>query len=131
MEEVADCEVVPGRGITTENRRRGKREITLISAQAWRDVCRELGAEIPWFSRRANLLIDGLDLGTCIGKSIQIGSVRIFVHGETKPCGIMDKQHDGLRAALVPGCRGGVYGQVCSEGTIKVGDEVHILNSTT
>lgn len=131
MEEVAVCQVLPGRGIVTENRKPGKREITLISREAWRDTCRELGAELPWFTRRANLLIEGLDLAALVGKSIQIGDVRIFIHGETKPCGLMDQQHEGLRAVLVPAFRGGVHGQVCSAGTIRIGDSVQSSDGAT
>jgi len=39
----------------------------------------------------------------------------------------MDQQHAGLRQALVPDCRGGVYGQVLTGGTILVGDAVTLI----
>jgi MOSC domain-containing protein YiiM len=73
------------------------------------------------------LLIGGLDLSATIGRTLSIGSTRIQVHGETKPCGLMDQQHAGLRQALVPDCRGGVYGQVLTGGTILVGDPVSLI----
>lgn len=127
MAEVGEIVVLPGRGPEIENRKPGKREITLLSAESWADACRELGVDLPWRLRRANLLIEGIDLSTTIGATLSIGPTRIQVHGETKPCGIMDQQYDGLRKALAPKCRGGVYGQVLVGGTIRVGDHVTLL----
>jgi len=127
MVEATEIAVLPGRGPEIENRKQGKREITLLSAESWAQVCRELGVELPWWSRRANLLTEGIDLSNTIGSTLSIGSIRIKVHGETKPCGIMDQQHAGLRKALAPNGRGGVYGQVLAGGTIRVGDHVTLL----
>ncbi len=124
MTEVREIIVLAGRGPEVENRKPGKREITLLSAESWARACRDLGVDLPWWYRRANLLIEGLDLSTTIGRTLSVGSIRIQVHGETKPCGLMDQQHAGLRQALVPDCRGGVYGQVFTGGTIRVGDPV-------
>jgi hypothetical protein len=36
----------------------------------------------------------------------------------------MDEAHQGLRAALSPEWRGGVYGEVLDDGAIAVGSEV-------
>ena len=124
MTEVREIIVLAGRGPEVENRKPGKREITLLSAESWAAACRDLGVDLPWWYRRANLLIEGLDLSATIGRTLSIGSTRIQVHGETKPCGLMDQQHAGLRQALVLDCRGGVYGQVLTGGTIRVGDPV-------
>lgn len=126
MQLVEQCHVLAKRGIDTENRPHGKREVTLLSAEAWAAVCRELGADLPWHMRRANFLVEGIDLAGMIGNTISLGEVRIHVHGETKPCGIMDEQHKGLCQALVPDGRGGVFGQVTTEGTVRVGDRVTI-----
>ena len=124
MTEVREIIVLAGRGPEVENRKPGKREITLLSAESWAAACCDLGVDLPWWYRRANLLIEGLDLSATIGRTLSIGSTRIQVHGETKPCGLMDQQHAGLRQALVPDCRGGVYGQVLAGGVIHVGDAI-------
>ena len=128
MTEVNACEVLTGGGLVGENRPSGKREVTLLSAEAWNDTCRELKSDLPWTLRRANLLVDGIDLAATPGRTIAVGEVRIQVHGETRPCGIMDKQHAGLRAALVPDGRGGVTGEILAGGTIRVGDAVEVLS---
>lgn len=124
MQEVSECRILARCGLNSENRKPGKREVTLLSAEAWADVCRDLSAEIPWHTRRANLLVTGMDLSATIGQTLTIGEVKLLIHGETKPCGIMDNQHAGLREALKPNARGGVYGQVLTPGIIRVGDSV-------
>jgi len=126
MQEVSECRILLHRGLSSENRKPGNREVTLLSAGAWSDVCRELGADIPWHTRRANLLIEGMDLPATIGNKLRIGEVTLIIHGETKPCALMDQQHTGLRDALKPNARGGVYGQVLSAGTIRLGDKVTV-----
>jgi len=128
MMEIASCSVLPGRGIDTENRKPGKREITLLSAESWSDVCREMGKDIPWWTRRANLLIEGLDLATTVSHHLKIGSVEILIHGETKPCRLMDAQVQGLTRVMVPQFRGGVHGQVLTGGTIRVGDAITMMS---
>jgi MOSC domain-containing protein YiiM len=124
MHEVDQCTLLAGRGIDTENRKAGKREVTLLSRESWAEACRQLGAELPWTHRRANLLIEGVDLAAAIGKTLAVGEVRIRIHGETKPCGLMDEQHEGLREALVPSQRGGVHGQLLVGGVVRVGERV-------
>jgi len=127
MIEATSCQVIAGRGIDTENRKTGKREITLLSAESWSQTCRDLGKEIPWWTRRANLLIEGFPLVDALGKRLKVGPVELLIHGETKPCKLMDAQVAGLTRALVPEFRGGVHGQVVVGGTIRIGDTVEIL----
>jgi len=127
MREVRESNLIAGRGLETENRKTGRREVTLLSAESWADTCRDLGVEIPWYSRRANLLIEGVDLGAALGLIIRIGPVQIRIHGETRPCDIMDQQEPGLREALKPNTRGGVHGEVLVGGPIRVGDPVSLM----
>ncbi len=103
------------------------RGITFISSQQWQDVVRELGVELPWHTRRANVLVDSPDLSGWIGKNIRVGGVEVAVKAETKPCGLMDQLHAGLREALAPECRGGVYGRVTQAGSFGIGDTITIL----
>lgn len=126
MREAQQATVHPGRGIDSENRKTGPREVTLLSTEAWSDACRELGVNIPWLVRRANFLIEGIDLSSTLGQIIVIGPVQIRIHGETRPCGIMESQQAGLRDALKPNMRGGVHGEVLTGGTIRVGDLVAV-----
>ncbi len=124
LSEVEECRVLVNTGIEGENRPPGRRSVTFLSAEAWAKTCAEVGADLAWPLRRANFLVEGIELPPLIGRAILVGQVRVWIHDETKPCRLMDEQHDGLRAALKPDCRGGVFGQVLTEGTIRVGDRV-------
>lgn len=126
MREAQEATVLPGRGLDTENRKTGRREVTLLSAEAWAEACSELGRDIPWVVRRANFLIEGVDLAATLGQVVSIGPVQIRIHGETRPCDIMESQQKGLRDVLKPNRRGGVHGEVVVGGVIRVGDAVQV-----
>jgi len=126
MREVSACNILPGRGIDLENRKPGKREVTLLSMETWQVVCQELGTSLPWHTRRANLLIAGIDLPAAVGRTLCIGEVQILIHGETRPCAVMDQQFQGLRKTLVPDMRGGVIGEVLAGGNVQTGDVVTV-----
>lgn len=103
-----------------------KRQVSVLTAEAWSDACTELEADLPWTMRRANLLIEGVELPKAVGALLVIGAVTLRVEVETKPCSRMDEQHAGLRAALKPDWRGGVCCTVVTEGTVHVGDSVAV-----
>ncbi len=124
MHATDECRLLLHRGLDTDDRKHGKREVTLLAVEAWADVCRELGVDLSWHMRRANFLVEGVDLAKTIGKTISIGNVEVYVHGETKPCEVMDDQHQGLRETLKPHGRGGVFGQVKTPVTVRIGDLV-------
>lgn len=127
MREVAGADVSIGAGIGGDARGKpGARQVTLLSMEAWRAACAEIGAELPWTLRRANLLVSGLDLASTRGRLVDIAGVSLEVTGETDPCRVMDLQHPGLRAALEPGWRGGVTCRVLAGGSISVGDAVEL-----
>jgi MOSC domain-containing protein YiiM len=102
------------------------RQVTVISADSWRDACRDLGMEIPWTKRRANLVLGGIDLRDTEGALILIGKVLLEIAGANPPCRVMDIQQDGLRKALKPEWRAGVSCRVLAGGKIKVGDAVRL-----
>jgi hypothetical protein len=37
-----------------------KRQVTVLSTVDWQQVCKEMDADLPWTTRRANLLVDEL-----------------------------------------------------------------------
>lgn len=103
-----------------------KRGITFIATGAWRRACEELNVSLPWHTRRANVLIDAPELGHLMGQTIQFGNVIVEVIAETRPCELMDQFQPGLKHALTPDVRAGVYGRVVSGGDFCVGDAVTI-----
>ncbi len=105
----------------------GKRQVTILAKEAFEAACAELDQTIPWTSRRANILIEGLKLEQTTGKKLQIGGLILEITGETEPCHRMDEQCSGLRNALTPHWRGGVTSRVMQSGDIRIGDEVILL----
>lgn len=128
MEMLERAEISAETGVALDSRGKpGKRQVTVVSADAWRDACSQLGKEVAWTTRRANLLVEDLDLQETTGAVLQIGAVRLLVTGEVDPCSRMDEQCPGLTAALQPGWRGGVSCTVLAGGPVAVGDSVALL----
>lgn len=128
MEEVQSATVSVESGISGDYRGEMKgRQVTILASQDWQAACAEIGTDLPWTTRRANLLVDDVILPHAAGARIKIGDCVLEVTGETDPCERMDEQHDGLRQALVPSWRGGCTCDVVSGGEIQVGDSAEII----
>ncbi len=128
MVERDAAELRPGVGVVGDVPGRAPaREVTVVDRAAWRSACEELGQEVPWTARRANLLVTGLDLRASAGCELRIGAARLRVTGETLPCRIMDRQRAGLRRALEPDWRGGATCTVLAGGTVAVGNAVELI----
>ncbi|NNM75457.1 MOSC domain-containing protein [Sphingomonas sp. ID1715] len=113
------------RGIVKNGK--NKRQVSLMELGDWQAALGEIGAEVPWQERRANLLVDGLDLPQRSGAVIRIGgTARIETTMECDPCIRMEQVASGLMDALKPDWRGGVLGRVLSDGEIRVGDPIII-----
>ena len=126
MREVQEASVTVTDGIVEDYRGTGLRQVTFIDVGQWRQVVGELGVDLPWHTRRANLLVDGLDLPATVGSRLRIGECLFEIHGETEPCERMNELQAGLRAGLAPEMRGGVWGKVLESGHIRVGQSVEI-----
>ena len=125
MIELTEAQVTLESGVDSDFRGKpGRRQITVVSREAWEEACSELGVNISWINRRANILIEGLPTKGKIGYELQIGETLLKITGETKPCTRMDQNHQGLQNALKPEWRGGVTCQVLKPGKIEVGSDV-------
>lgn len=122
MDDVRDATLVAGRGIAGNANQGGRRQVTLIEREVWERLMRELGADADPSTRRANLLLSSITLRDSRGRVLRVGSVRIRIFGETRPCRQMDEALAGLRAALRPDWGGGAFGEVLDSGRIEVGD---------
>jgi len=124
MDPKTRVRAVAGRGLEGNADQKPDRQVTLLSADQWDEVRRELGAELDPRLRRANLLVRGVDLRRSRGKTLRIGGCRITIHGETRPCRLLEDAHPGLQKALDPDWRAGAYGEILDDAEIAVGDEV-------
>ncbi|MBU2972555.1 molybdenum cofactor biosysynthesis protein [Pseudoalteromonas sp. C2R02] len=108
-------------------RKPSNRQVTILSLEQWLEACSALNITLPWFTRRANLLVSGIEFNAGhIGKVINIGDLQLLVTGETEPCYKMDWVHPGLSAALNCYFRAGVTCKVINNANIEVGNAMHI-----
>ena len=116
--------LVAGKGIIGNADQGRRRQVTIIEREVWGDLMRQVGGSLPPSARRANLMVSGTPLAGSRGKVLRIGSCRIRILGETKPCEMVEATHHGLRAAMYPDWRGGAFGEVLDSGEVTLGDPV-------
>ncbi|MHC4936269.1 MAG: MOSC domain-containing protein [Planctomycetota bacterium] len=119
--------LTPSSGVDGDHGSSSRRQVTILAEEAWEATVQAVGQELPWTTRRANVLVRGLDLSTLlVGGRLVLGACSVEILGETFPCDQMEEACAGLHAALLPETRGGVYGRILEEGHISVGDEARI-----
>lgn len=124
MDAADRAELVAGRGLKGDAAQGGRRQVTLLSLDRWRERTAALPGPPDPAIRRANLLVEGVDLDHSRGRILCVGEARIRIFGETRPCRQMDEACPGLQAALDPAWAGGAFGEVVGGGAIAVGGPV-------
>lgn len=127
MQALAEAGLSEAAGLAGDSRGEpGPRQVTLMTEEAWRAACDELGISLPWMERRANLLVNQLPLYNTAGGLIVIGATVLEITGEADPCSRMDAVHPGLFRALGRDWRGGVTCRVVRGGRLVLGMGVEL-----
>ncbi|MCL2916311.1 MOSC domain-containing protein [Shewanella corallii] len=126
MQEVSTALVTKESGVGQDiYGRPGKRQVTVMSRQQWQAACETVEQDLPWTTRRANIMVDGVEFNASfVGKQLIIGDLVLEVTGETDPCKKMEMACPGLEAALAVDWRGGVTCRVIESGQITVMDSI-------
>ena len=127
MDPASSAKVIAGLDIVGNANQGGKRQVTIVSNKHWGEITAPLGETPDPRLRRANLLVSDIDFSNARGKILKIGSVRVRVYGETRPCEQMEMAAPGLQAAMSVPFGGGAFGEVLDDGEIAVGDAVELL----
>ena len=124
MDSVEQALMQAGEGLAGNANQGGRRQVTILEREIWEELMTEVGGTLPPSARRANLLIRGLSLNRSTKRILRIGSCRIRILGETRPCERMEEAWPGLQAAMSRAWTGGAFGEVLDDGEILVGDPV-------
>jgi MOSC domain-containing protein YiiM len=123
MDPVGEAVLVAGAGLVGNANQGGRRQVTLLSLDRWTEVVHAIGRDLPPSTRRANLILAGMDLEETRGRVLLIGGCRLRINGETRPCERMEQAATGLRAIMEERWGGGAYAEALDNGIIRVGDE--------
>jgi MOSC domain-containing protein YiiM len=124
MDPVREARLVEGKGVDGSVDRSRRRQVTILSREAWDACMAELGADLDPSTRRANLLVAGIDLEGTRSRVLRIGEARLLIGGEVTPCERMEEALTGLQRTMRPHWRGGAFAQVLSDGVVRAGDSV-------
>ena len=124
MDPRKSATLIAGKGVEGSVGRSSRRQVTIIEREVWDALMRETGSNAPPSTRRANLMVSGISLADTRKRVLRVGSTRLEIAGETKPCERMEEAVAGLRAAMYPNWGGGAFAKVLTGGEIRVGDEV-------
>jgi MOSC domain-containing protein YiiM len=127
---------VPGKGLqgdyyfsdTSEKRGDPGHELTLIESEVFKAIEAEHKISLNPGDSRRNLVTEGVYLNDLVGKEFRVGNVTLMGIRLCEPCSHLAKlTQKEILPALVR--RGGLRAQILTEGIIRVGDPVFILES--
>ncbi len=124
MDSVESTVAVENTGLDGNADQGGRRQVTLIEKEVFDRISQARGEVVDPSVRRANFMLRGIRLEETLDRVLCVGDLRIEIRGMTRPCELMNAQHEGLREALQPNWGAGAFGVLLGDATVSVGDEV-------
>lgn len=107
------------------------RHVSIISLEAIREANAGLREPFKLSETRRNIVVSGIDLARCVDKEFFVGDVRMRYAEVCKPCSrpavLAGKSDTSEFPRAYAGIRGGIRAEVLSDGIIKTGDPVWIV----
>lgn len=131
LEQRTEVEAVAGSGLagdryfrpSADPKHDSTEEITLFEKEAVDRANAEHALGLVYADMRRNVMTEGLDLRSLIGRSIRVGEVEIEVMEDNPPCRHLEAlAGKTLLKPLIE--KGGVRGRIVSSGTIREGDPI-------
>ena len=96
-------------------------ELTLVEAEALEEV------GLSWEQARRNVVTRGASLNPLVGRRFRVGEVECIGRRLAEPCAHLERlARPGLLRPLVH--RAGLRADILAGGTMRVGDDVHVLD---
>lgn len=138
MKSLDEVRAWPGRGLegdryflragTYSAKDGADREITLIETEALEALLRDYGVDLLPSETRRNVATRGVPLNHLVGRVFRVGEATARGLRLCEPCSHMERlSGKRIRAGLVH--RGGLRAQILTEGRIRVGDDVELLET--
>lgn len=124
--EVAEIDCVAGRGIRGDRffgfKEDYKGQITFFSQETFEALCAELRLSgISPGSARRNVIIEGVDLNSLVGKEFEVQGVRFQGTAHCAPCHWMDQAFAAGAEHFLQN-RGGLRAKILTDGRLCVDD---------
>lgn len=122
LEERDHLAIETGKGVVGDHAHGRLRHVTIVFEDDFAAAARVLGRPVDPSARRANVLVSGGDGRRFVGRTIRLGGVTLEVKGLVAPCDAMDRAAQGLKDALAPDGRAGIWGRVVEGAVLRPGD---------
>ena len=131
IDEINEIKVLSQKGVLGDRHfhehKDHKGQITLIEKENIDYYNDKYKTKIPYIDFRRNIVTEGIELNSLIQKEIKIGDIKILPYELCRPCSHLEQMvnsKDIIKEFLK---KGGLRCEVLVSGTVKIGDEIKIL----